>query len=169
MREINKNLQTHTLDYEPSESKTLPRATFRSLIPGEYPTFGITTWLMLDFSGVKSIKKTVILSREIYNAYLKATPVLTWNTQYNGPIPKSRRATQKLKKPTSDTNIDKIENKNNLVWNTTKKKILKKGKIFNCMRLSKDGVKKLAKSLNVNPDGFKQDVCDRIEKKIRIK
>lgn len=71
MRELDKHIKTHDLDFEPSETKSLPRANFKSKEPGRYPTFGITTWLMMDFSGVKSIEQTINLSREIHNAYKK--------------------------------------------------------------------------------------------------
>jgi len=164
MRELDKHIKTHNLDFEPSESKTIPRANFKSKEPGRYPTFGITTWLMMDFSGVKSIKKTLHLSRDIYNAYRKTIPIITWNTEYNGPIPKSRRGIKHKEKKinTKPNNIVNLP-----VWNRNKKKFTQKGKVFHCMSLSKSGVTKLAKSLKVNPDGFKKDVCARIESKIK--
>jgi len=129
MRELNKHIKTHELDFEPSESKTIPRANFKSIEPGLYPTFGITTWLMIDFSGVKSIEQTVNLSREIYNAYRKTLPSINWNTEYNGPIPQSRRgfkriANVKVNNPTTN-------NINIPVWNNGKKKSYEKVKFFN--------------------------------------
>lgn len=166
MRELNRHIKTHELDFEPSETKTVPRANFKSIEPGKYPTFGITTWLMMDFSGVKSLKKTVTLSRDIYNAYRKTLPTIKWNTSYEGPIPKSRRGI-KLKAVNKNVNNGKINNVNIPVWNTSKKKFIQKGKVFKCMSLKKGDVTKLAKALNVNPDGFKKDICARIELKIK--
>ena len=165
MRELDKNIKTHDLDFEPSETKSLPRANFKSKEPGRYPTFGITTWLMMDFSGVKSIEKTVNLSRDIYNAYRKTLPSIKWNTNFQGPIPKSRRGIKH--KPNKKINNGKTNNITLPVWNKEKKKFIQKNKVFQCMSLKKGDVTKLAKALNVNSDGFKKDVCERIESKIK--
>ena len=165
MRELDKHIKTHNLDFEPSESKSLPRANFKSKEPGRYPTLGITTWLMMDFSGVKSIEKTVNLSRDIHTAYRKILPTINWNTAYEGPIPTSRRGIKQ--KPNVKENNGKTNNINIPVWNKDKKKFIQKGKVFQCMSLKKDQVTKMAKSLSVNSEGFKKDVCSRIEKKIK--
>jgi hypothetical protein len=53
------------------------------------------------------------------------------------------------------------------VWNEDKKKYVKQGKIFQCMSLKKEEITKLAKQLNVSSEGFKKDVCVRIENKIK--
>ena len=167
MLELDEHIKTHDLDFEPSESKTLPRANFKSKEPGRYPTFGITTWLMMDFSGVKSIEKTINLSRDIFNAYRKTLPTINWNINYNGPVPKSRRGIKHKEKKKKEISKTKNNNVNLPVWNKDKKKFTQKGKVFQCMSLSKTGVAKLAKSLQVNSDGFKKDVCARIESKIK--
>ena len=167
MRELDKHIKTHFLDFEPSESKSLPRANFKSIEPGRYPTFGITTWLMMDFSGVKSIENTVNLSRDIYGAYRKSLPIINWNTDYTGPIPQSRRGIKHRVKIQLNNNDENGKNINLPIWNRGKKKFMRQTKVFQCMSLKKGELKKLAKAVNVNPEGFKKDVCIRIESKIK--
>lgn len=70
-------------------------------------------------------------------------------------------------KPNKQVNNTNTNNINIPTWNKDKKKFVKKGKVFQCMSLKKGDVTKLAKALSVNSEGFKKDVCARIESKIK--
>ena len=165
MRNINEHIRTHNLDFEPSETKTIPRANFRSALPGEHPTFGITTWLMVDFTGVKSISNVRKLSRDLYNVYRRTTQSIIWNNNYTGPIPKSRRGMKSKQKTIVVDN--KKQTKSIPVWDKDKKKYYRNGKVFHCMQLSKTDVTQLAKSLNIISSGFKTEICEKIMSKIK--
>lgn len=160
MTEIGKILPNHMLKYQHSEGKQLPRVSFVPKTEG--PTIGVTNWLSTDFTGCKSVNEARLLSIELYNAYRRVRNQIKWNTKYEGPVPKSRR---KVKK--TEPNIKVKQLANVPVWNSTKKKYLMNGKKFNCMKLSKPKLRALAVKLDVNPNGFKIEVCDRIEKKIK--
>lgn len=161
MRALDSVIKSHNLDYEPRETKMIPRVNFRSIL--NEPTVGITTWLMVDFSGVKSIAKVRDISVRFYNAYRSIKRTINWNTNYEGPIPKSRRGIKQKKKAEKKPNINNV---NIPIWNKDKKKFLQKDTVFSCMRLSKNEISKLAEQLDLNPNGFKASVCDRIMTKL---
>lgn len=54
-----------------------------------------------------------------------------------------------------------------LSYRENKKKWYYKSKVFNCMILSKTELLKISRKLQVNPDGFKKVLCERILKKLK--
>lgn len=167
MRLLDQQVGSHFLDYEPRETKMIPRVNFKPITEG--PTIGITNWLMVDFTGVRTVNEVRELSVVFYNAYRRLQNDIVWNTNYNGPVPKSRRKTENTKAK-KNTPKNKNNNVNVPKWNQNKKKFYNgKGKLFNdkaCMRLGKKDIEKLALKLQVNPNGFKASVCDRIMTKL---
>jgi len=158
---LGRNIDTHELDYEPSEFKQVTRGNFKPVVPGD-PTIGVTAWLMVDFSGVKSIARVRELSGSIYNAYNRVLPEITWNGNFKGPVPKSRRKTEAKKTPKKAIN----KNINIPKKNGNSKLLMYKGKKFNCSLTSKPELVSIAKKLGVNPDGFKEGICRRILEKL---
>ena len=158
---LGRNIESHYLDYEPSEFKQVTRGNYKPVTPGD-PTFGVTAWLMVDFSGVTSIARVRELSGIIYKSYRRALPEITWNNNFKGPVPKSRRKTEAKKEPKKANN----KNINMPKKNANKKQLIYKGKKFNCMQTSKPELVSIAKKLGVNPDGFKEGLCRRILEKL---
>jgi len=164
MRLMDTRVASHFMDWQPRETKTLPRVSFKPKTEG--PTVGITNWLMVDFTGIKTVASVRELGAVFFRAYNGLKNQIVWNMVYNGPIPKSRRKveTKKLSNKTSNTpnvNIDVPK------WNPDKKRFVdKSGKAFACMRLGKKDIEKLALKLDVNPSGFKASVCERIVTKL---
>jgi hypothetical protein len=52
--------------------------------------------------------------------------------------------------------------------NVNTDEVMYKGKPFRCMYLQKNELKRIATSMNINPQGFKQDLCDRITNKLEL-
>jgi hypothetical protein len=131
-------------------------------VKGESPTVGVTTWLMTDFTGVKTVESVRNLARMFHAEYQQVKRDIDWNTNYQGKPPESKRGkTSRKKKNAPDKNI-KIP-----IWNTNKRKILMGSKIFQCESLKKPDVIGMAKKLNVSHLGFKLDICQRIVNKIK--
>lgn len=170
MRALDQYIPSHYFDYQPRESKSVVRANFKPHDSERYPTFGITQWLTVDFSGVKSVAQVRDLSVNMVQGYARVKPLIHFNNKFNGPIPKSRRKQVNNGKKVNKRKKKQTENTTNVkipVWNSNKKKFYTNDKVFNCMTLTKDRLKQLATKLNINPDGFKKDVCERINKKIK--
>ena len=165
MRELDKEVGTHFMDYEPSESKTLPRVNFRSKTNG--PTVGITKWLMVDFTGCRSLAQVRTIMTEFSNGFMKIQKSIKWNMNHAGAVPKSRRKTKKTENNVKNKANNNPNNINIPVWNKNKQKYIQKGKIFDCMKLKKPDLVKLAKKVDVNPDGFKKELCSRIILKLK--
>lgn len=166
MKEIGDRIETHNMIFEPSERKQIPRINFKPTIPGEYPSFGITNWLTVDFMGVKTMSSVRKLSRKLTAIYLKVQDKIKWNVNFGGPVQKSRRGVRQPKEIKSK-NKNNGGNINIPTYDSKKRKLVNsKGKVFNCILMKKDIIEKIAKKLQVNPDGFKKDICERITKKI---
>ena len=158
------NMKKHYFDYEPSEGKSVVRANFKPIEKGTDATFGITKWLSVDFSGVKSIHNLRLLCLYIKKIYdKKVLPTITWNTNFEGNPPKSRRKKIQQVNKTKQKNVSNISIP---TWNTSKKKFIKNGKVFNCMLMNKKEVSALAVKLDINDNGFKKEVCERINQKL---
>lgn len=165
MNLLDKELKTHYFDYQPSESKSVVRANFKPYVIGSDATFGITQWLTIDFSGVKSIHNMRLLTLYIKSKYESIIkPEIHWNANHQGPPPKSRR--KKIEKKVIKNNSPK-NNVNIPVYNKDKNKFYRKGKVFNCMLLNKKELSALAIKLDINDKGFKKDVCQRINDKLK--
>jgi len=165
MSAMNQFLPTHTYRNIQTNSTAVVKANFKPVIKGYFPTFGITKWLMVDFLGVRLVSQVRDLSNLILIAYTNVSNSIKWNSNFDGPIPQSRRKKEVI--PPVNVN-NKNNNENMPLWNKNKKKALYKTKSFQCMQHKKEKLKEIARKLQVNPDGTKTDICKRIIDKIKI-
>ena len=157
IHKLDKHLPNHNLDYEPSEQKAVRRGNYKPIEGKSDTTIGITQWLTCDFLGVKRIREVQKLSAIIYDGYRKVKKDI--KNDLEAEAPKSRR-----KKGVKMENVDETYNK--LKWNNNRQVLIRKGKPKKCMELPKPYLKSVAKQLQVNPDGFKKDLCPRIMAKV---
>jgi len=168
LRKIDEGIETHYLDYNYRDGRQIIRGNFKPHDKGA--TIGITVWGMTDFMGNTTVKEILKLWKVLVKAvediregeitYDEGSVYVDKKTKcskrnpapINGQCPKGMSAKQDKK---GNTCCYKTKQRNVSV---------KVGKIDmkRCMRLNKEEIEQIARKMQINPTGFKKDVCKRI-------
>lgn len=91
LRELNKHLKTHALDYDKKNGKQVARGNFKPKEPGSAPTFGVTSWTMVDFVGGQSVRQVIQLKNELVRAFEMSRIYIQYDLQSKKPITHGKR------------------------------------------------------------------------------
>lgn len=85
LRQMDKYLPNHELDFNQRNGKQIIRGNFKPLEQGKYATIGITPWGMTDFMGSSSISDTQKLIKDVISAFNKVKSEIKYDKNSKPP------------------------------------------------------------------------------------
>tara|TARA_B110000977_G_scaffold8942_1_gene11853 strand:+ start:1593 stop:2987 length:1395 start_codon:yes stop_codon:yes gene_type:complete len=85
LRALDREFDTHSLDYDKKNGKQVVRGNFKPDVHGIAPTIGITGWTMVDFVGGRSVAQTITLKNKLVEAFNKTSLLIKYTTDAKQP------------------------------------------------------------------------------------
>jgi hypothetical protein len=148
-----KNIDGFRLKYDIRNGKTFNKAVLKG--PEGSPTVGVSSWGVVDFSGLRNLNDAYRLLPYLTKAFEKVKPSIKFDESSVRPV----------KKIINLSSIPKLR----VIYKPPKydvklKKYVYEDKEFGCEKLKKEEIRAIAEVLGVSVEGTKKELCSFIMK-----